>query len=615
MSKNIVVEYKVNKIVNEIAEVERIRRHEVSCYPMCILYGHFPESVKEMLRLELISQMGMEEAVDMLHVINSEDTEVQIADTVNRFRKKMENGELHIRERFFIPVIFMADQLNAQDLQHLLLKLEKQMKKMGYENNYKLWYYCIYDYEQMNGLECKEQIQELLKKTGSKFSISYYTQTNHFVTEYQKYLKCIQSMAMHIFLKISKEDETIMNIENQNKTTNQYVMGYWKQDVLKQKIIDYLIDIIRRQEQELISRYDYFSYIKNIIEEVVGFDENRWINAFLKMPVNYTKVQEYMQSSPFSFRRPMISYGELLERLYGRADVFSCFIRHNLGVGNEEAFIDSFFERNIGNLDAICNCLNPTLDKIKKDYENEKNKLLYSGRRYEDVFRFEKNCGIDEIHQSLAQVFWIKEAKIADLERKEEFVNQLKKRLKSEEFKNQIERIRERNAEEIKCLEVMRREVSMAEGKFLKNVDFSMKENEMLRIPLWKEDIFDDILMEEIRDVLPQMKQKIQGWMHDYAKEVLGDFTRELGRLKMSHKLEEYYSARLIGFSMKEEMEYIYIGRKALREDNELETLQTNIRTSLPWANLYERNWETDMCFELFAIKEVEGLYELYNVE
>lgn len=612
MDSNMRVEYRLNQIVTTVTKQSSIREHELSRYPLCILHGAFPELLAQMLTIELAPKIGNEDAVGIVPVARGEDIAKKLSDEIARFRLRMEHGDLRLLNQYYISVIFMADQLDADVLREDMAKLREQMKRSGFEGS-SIGYYCIFNYETMDGASCRKQIEALLGDEECCYPMAVCTQNYLFATEYQKYLKVVQSVAMHIFLASSGTDETDVALR-QGAERPLFVMGSWKFDVLKQKIADYLIHLIDREEEDLISGPDYIAGIGGIIDGIISFDVEYWLDLFCRIPVSYAKLKELMQPGLFGLRRASRSYRELFLLMYGREDAFAAFVRQNLGDGAGQEYVDRFFAAEIGNLYAVTNRLRPALVTIRERCEAELGQRKALGGNEEDLYRFERGGTVLDIISRMKSSFWEPQAQQLLCERKLAFVDALLARLDSAAWQEEIGHIRERNKSEINRLMLLRREVSMADERMSGIADLAISLTGDERIPKWKEDIFDDVIFDGLMGNLSAVRQQVQDWMEEHIGDVLGNFVGRLQALKRESQMEFYYSARLDNPHLSREREYLYTGLREQKARDEFEEAGQMVRLALPKARLLQRKWETDMCFELFVIREIGEPDEIYGI-
>lgn len=605
MSADMEVESKLNQIVNAVTEQDRARLKALIRYPIVILYGEFPEILKQMIDTELGNQVGYKNAVEIVSVISNEKLNETMEKTVNLFRKRMDEGALKSSTQYYIPVIFMADQLRVGSMEEMLQKIFREMKRLGME--YEVWYYCVFNYGWMNGTECGKQILKLQEDVNYNFPISIVTHNNASAEEYHQYLKAIRSIAMHIFLKISEKDLLEALIENGERKKMLCVMGYWKTDVLRQQIAGYLIRCIENQDKDMVGTSDYSSQIQNIIEKIIPFNETEWINYMCRLPVNYSKAKCLLQTRRRLFGKLSENYANIFETFYGRSDVFTKFVEKNIGNGSEEENIYKFFCEKIGNIFLVTNRLKETLQKIKRRYESEKT-LLHLTNNYDDKCYFKRDDALTEILSRLRSNFWEEEAGLIELDRKILFVDNLLSHIELCSFKEMIKRVKDRNQNEKNHLALIQRE-DFGDGKRILSLPaLEIGEGQLLN---WNEDIFEESFLEQTMDIMPQIKNQVQEWFRCNMEEVLGSFIEDLHKIKMQQLNEKYYTAKMNISKPVREKEYLYIG--TARQG--MEELQNIVSRSINTMQVKEREWETEMCFELFSIREISSIEDIYGIK
>ncbi len=610
MNADIWIEEKLNQIINAITEQNRIRLRELNRYPMVILYGEFPDILKEMIRAEVTGQVGDKNAVEFISVFSGTGLGEKIEEAFDLFRRRMNEKDLNMTLQYYIPIIFMADRLDVEEMKEMLQELSCWMAHLGID--YEVWYYCIFNYTEMGGDECGKQILQLQNDPEYGFPMSIMTHDNMAAGEYSQYLKAVQAVAMHIFLKISRKEQSAFPVRTREQRSKQFVMGYWKFDILKQQIAKYLIYFIEKQDEDIINTIDYYNRIRNIIDGIVVFNETTWVRDICDMPVNYQNMKELLQQKHFHFTRVTKTCREICEILYGNPDVFSLFIKSNVRKGNDRTNINAFFTKHIGNLFAVSYKLKNVLIKIKEKYEDER-KTLIEGRDSTGKLFLKRNTGIKDIIFQLKSVLWENEAKIIAIEQKISFVESLIIYIDSEDFKEKIRRIREQNQTEIRRLKSIQCGIIWPDSSLLDESYGQVMREEGEQGLVWDEDIFDERRMKQITGILSQIP--IEREIRYQRDRALDNFILYLHEIKMKDVCTQYYSARIKNLQHNGEEEYLFIREREDTGQKMHDEFPESVRTKLPGVHIFERNWEMEMCLELFAIREIARLDDIYHLK
>lgn len=678
MSTNIRVESGLNQIVNTVTGQGEIRRRGLKCCPLCLLYGPLSDTFTQMLRMELAAKAG-EEAVGIVRVDNTRDFAkdsgtvnwlekgdaakwpVDENNTVNgpaagnieeildavldNFHKKMDEGRLERLTRFFVPVIFMAGHICEKELKQTLLSFIAQMKRRGYErlgdggsDNYEIWYYCIFDYASADSAACRKQLDSLLDESGFPLPMCLYTQDYLAGADDQKYLKVVQSMAMHMFLKALGEKEADFLEGHARNSQGVFVTGYWKMDVLKQKTAGYLKKTLCQQEEGQEPDYEYTRRIAGLVDEIMPTDRD-WGGLFCRMPVNYTEIGAYFPVRPCLFKKRLsFSYGEILTMLYGTKDAFRRFVGQNLPEELDGGQISRFFDSDLGNLYEVANWLEDALKEVKETCEKKAAEWAGNKKTYDTPMllekeakvakigpkiqvkretKQEKNSALQAILHKLRAALWQYEEKAIIQERKAGYANQLLEYLQTREFQRELQNLAKRKEEDKRYLSLVAREASANADRIssIMQLDFPVLQQSGRQS--WKEDVLSEDFIKKVADSLLAKKQDMQEWTAAHADQVLNHFVANLQELKRANLTDQYYSARMNIPKDSSGKEYLYVGMESGRQDDEgmVRRFQDIAKLKLPGVKVVAREWEADMCFELFAVKRLQSLDEIYNMD
>ncbi len=604
----------VDKIVNKVTQQDRIRFNEITRYPLCILYKEFSENIEQMLEAELITKFGNERAV-----ILSKEPGGTMSNSLHQavlyFQEKMENGSLQRMNQYYISIIFMGDSLDASQMIADMRALHNALKQEGLNDRCHICFYCIFDYAKMDGKKCREQLTLLQKNKSGQYPIGIFSQDNTCKSEYSKYKNVIQSMVMHIFLQsIDLRKHICMTWNYERCIDSNFVVGYWKLDILKQKIIDYLIDCIMQQHKRITEIGEYRGRIHQVIDGMMDYISDELLMVFCKMPVHYNQLNEYLRPGIFRTARD-ITYRELMLSMYGSENPCYEFLKVNIPDSTSEDYINLFFASpQLGNLYAVKNDLYVVLQEIQKDYEKEIK--VYQSERISDsaYYQIGYRTNWADIINTLKNNFWQIDAKIFRLERKIQFVNVLKKRIDSPDFQKYIRENEKRNRDEINALVSIRAEAVMPANPTLNAVNFQPSIQVNNSIFRWDMDVLNCDMFDAMQKNITNLRDQVDKWLQENIATVLGDFVQRLDNMKSNHLMESYYSTKLYLPTNVREAEALFIASNRVGSSNDVQRIENIIRSSLPEADIIQCDWENNMCFELFAFRRIEDFSDIYNM-
>ncbi len=604
----------VDKIVNKVTQQNRIRFNEITRYPLCILYKEFSENIEQMLEAELITKFGNEKAV-----ILSKEPGGTMSNSLHQavlyFQEKMEDGSLQRLNQYYIPIIFMADSLDASQMIADMRALHNTLKQEGLNDKCQICFYCIFDYAKMDGKKCREQLTLLQENKSGQYPIGIFSQDNTYKSEYSKYKKAIQSMVMHIFLQSMDLRARISMTWNYGRgIDSNFVVGYWKLDILKQKIIDYLIDCIMQQHKRITEIGEYRGRIHQVIDGMMDYTSDELLMVFSKMPVYYNQLNEYLQPGIFRTARD-ITYRELMLSMYGSENPCYEFLKTNISDSTSEDYINYFFaSAQLGNLYAVKNDLYSVLQEIQKDYEKEIK--VYQSERISDsaYYRIGHRTNWADIINTLKNNFWKIDAEIFRLERKIQFIDALIIRMNSPDFQKHIRENEERNRDEINGLVSIRAEAVMPANPTLNAVNFQPSIQVNKSIFRWDMDVLNCGMFDAMQESIIDLKDQVDRWLQKNIVTVLGDFVQRLDNMKTNHLIESYYSARLYVSRNVREAEALFVALDRIGNGNDIQRIENIIRLSLPEVDIIQCDWENNMCFELFAFRKVKDFSDIYNM-
>lgn len=608
------IDSEVDKIVNKVTEQNKIRFHEITRYPLCILYKEFSEDMEQMFKRELITKFGNENVIFLIkeHGGTMSDS---LHQAVLYFQEKMENGSLQKLNQYYIPIIFMADNLDANQMIADMRVLCNTLKQEGLYEEYNICFYCIFDYAKMNGIQCKEQLTLLQQNALGQYPVGIFTQDNTCVTEYSKYKKAVQSIIMHIFLQAMNAKNRVSILWNQKgMNTSNFVVGYWKLDILKQKIVDYFIDYIRQQDMRVIESGEYRGRIHQLIDSMMDYSSDELLTVFCKMPIHYNQLNESLRPGVFKTAKD-ITYRELMLIMYGSENPCYEFLKANIADSTSDDCIDQFFASSqLGNLYAVKNDLSAVLQEIRETYRAEIKGYQSERASDNEYYRFVYKTNWAEVINTLKSKFWQIDAEIFRLKRKIQFVDTIIKRIDAPDFQQYIRENEERNRDEITGLISIRTEAVMSMNPALNAVNFQPSIQVNKSIFRWDMDVLNCGMFDAMQKNIAHLKDQVDKWLQANITNVLGDFVQRLNDMKSNHLMESYYSARLYVPRDVKETETLFTAQNRIGNNNDIQKMESVIHSSLPEVFIEQCGWENDMCFELFAFREVKDFSDIYNM-
>lgn len=597
------VNYKLEALINNAVPKEEIRIQKINKIPFCIVYGDVSQTICDTLEKELNMQVGSESARILCHIRRLADAQSCIDTAFQDYRENVEKGNALLLENYMFFILFTADSFRAEEMQGFLQIIKGKCRQKGIGENYDLAFYCIFDYEAMDGIPLKEEMDAFFR--GSGYSLGIITPNSTYHTEFQKYWKGLQAIVLHIFLRCSDTDGNHFSVRQENACPY-FTLGYWKLDVLKQLLTDYFIAALEKQNRPL-EKAAAHDLVAAAIDQVAEFDNNWWMDQFEKMPILYAaEVEEIFKVKWMGIRKTRINCRELLEQLYGRADAFTCFLKNNLEAGAEQELLDRFFGQQIGNYYFVKNQLSGILQDIYKEYDERHKNICQQEYLINKSIVIDKQSTITDILQMFRKTIWVQEGAVFACARKLHLIDRIQEYLESSEFQERLEAIARRNHEQCNQLKVLRREIAwknqksaFAEPAILCGEGF----NEKL---LWQDNLLDEEVLHHIQLSIKELQQKVQCYIEQNTDEVLNTFLSKIEILKQDNKLELFYAARLNLSYESKEREYLYLNAKYHN--------MLDLSYRLPHLSIQGRQWQSGSCMELFCTKEINDLAQIYNM-
>lgn len=555
-----------------------------------------------MLQMELQERIGDNQAVEFVSILAPEEVGTAVQTTVRNFQEKAENGRIPRLDRLYLPVVFFAEQLEVKSMAACIRQVAESMRRFGFEEEYDAGFYSVFDYEEMDknaSNACKRQLDLLQQDEKCKLPLGIFTQDNMMRTVEQKYLKAIQAIAMHIFQQCISGD--IVKIPKNSTQAVKYTLGYWKLDVLKYKISEYLLEMIDSQNRQLMPESAYYDQIGKNIEKITDVDLQRYQKVFMRMPVRQLKLARGYYSIP-----------EMMRLLYEDDEAFTHFLMENIPDSGAEEYVKAFLQMDVGNLYAVTEQLEGTLLNWKEAYSKDRDSCSWYAGSREHTLRVTKGTKLTDIIESLCNYCWTAQGELFQLERRIRLSDAVIVYLHSQEFAEKRAEIALRNREYANRLKIMKGESLLLDGIKLDGPKW--EENKADRESLhWDMDLLSIENLQRLSGDIDRIQAKISLWMKEYAGNVLAQFAAGLGERKRKDAMKSYYAARLDIPKSTYEKEYLFLG-KAYQTINTQE-LRQMVSTQMPRAEIEQCDWETDYCLECFAIREIEDLSEIYAMD
>lgn len=597
------VNYRLEEIIDGALSKNGGRMLEMDRMPFCIVYGGVSQTICDTLGKELNMQTGSEFANVLCYIRGMEEAAECIDTAVRKYRENVERGNVPVFDNFSFFILFMAEEFQAEEMQAFLRLLQGKCRQKGFGGKYTIRYYCIFDYEGMDGIPIREEMNAFFRE--NKYPMGIITPNNVYSTEFQRFWKGIQAIAIHIFLSCSRTDGKRFDI-GRGETARWFTLGYWKLDVLKQLLADHFISMLEDQNQRTAMLEMCRDKVAEAIGQITEFDNNRWLDRFEKMPVIYSSdTEEVFKAKWMGLKKTKISFDDLSVRLYGKTDGYTRFLEGNLENGTEQEMLDSFFDRPIGNFYFVKNQLAAVLEELYKRYEQER-EMCRAQILIKECIVLDRQDTVADMIQILRARVWTKEGETFRYTRKLQLIRRLQEHLETPEFKKKLDMIETRNLEQCNQLKILRREMAWddKESSFAEPV--TVFGSEIDHKLLWQDDLLDESVLHNIRLNVEELQQRVCDFLEHNTDAVLNAFICKLGTLKRDKKLELFYVARLRPSYDSREEEVMYLNTKYHSG--------TDWTHELPYLSMQGRNWQSGSRMELFCIKEINDLTQIYNM-
>lgn len=130
MGADFQIKRELDRMIGKVTEKSAVRQSQLKSFPLCIMYGEFPEEIKEMLRMELADRTGNPQAAEMAVVPYAAEMAAAVTAAVHHFQDRIGQGVLQKCNRLYIAFCFMADKLEAADVKDCFQQFPKLMQRL-----------------------------------------------------------------------------------------------------------------------------------------------------------------------------------------------------------------------------------------------------------------------------------------------------------------------------------------------------------------------------------------------------------------------------------------------------------------------------------------------------
>lgn len=564
--KTVNLNHELELIRNEQMDMEPYKRN-MKYYLLSITLGEDDYELTSGIKEKLLEKMHWENAVHFLHVQKELEDKKQVDAAMDQFIGDAASGMLSLLNRYYIPMIVNMKSVSVDTIVKLTKYIDETLRQKGC-NDYEIGYYLVYDQE-ISKEEQKQITGNLLDLT-RKNSIGFFGQNVE-----EAYAHVIRAIAMDIFLKLCGEE----------RPYQVYTLGYWKYDVVKQRLAAYLDALLQKQKVHQ-DEIDILKEIRRCLREYVYADlENKkqeWFDKFSKMPFRINGLEE----------EGKVTYRELLKMMYGTETVFHDFLEDNFAIENVEQTARNVMNYQECSLYDIEHGIINACDEVKCEYSEEIEKGVpralesIATLKWERTFLgFRKMIQFESCIQRLQQDIWSIEAKKFALEQTCRILDYLK----SEVFRKYINEKKEEYTEIERQIKLIYRESCLVGNDYgLKSINEEY--NNCPKRLCWNDSIWKEDFWKKIKNlVVPVIKAVVEKWGWQEYEQQIWEFQRKLKNLE---ERDVYYAAKLpLEWDIEKEKK-IYIAS----QENEINV--ENIRTV--W-------WEPQGCFELVDYREIKG--------
>ena len=604
------MEIQLDRILSE--HTEQITRGEIGFQSHCLgfFFGEFSASLENYITSELLQKARNSEVIHFERILDGTDLEEKMDNAVKEFRKAANRG-LEVRP-FYIPIIFMADQLQSRTLWDIVERIMEKMDRVG--KTFCIKFYCILNYEVMREKEIYvAQLQELKEKCEERNAFPYtmciLTPDMDYDGEFYQYRKIFQSIAMHIFLNMSDEI-------HRNNNEGIFTVGYWKMDILKQKLADGLRYSMNLQKKEPENEVGYQSGIRGVIENRAKLDSDFWLKMMMYMPVDDTGFRRLQKGNNVAAGE------EIMYAMYGEKEILWRLLEENHQFQwNLEDCMNFFEEEAVGNLFCVKNRLLDTLRDLYSHYAGLCEEQSGVRRGYNETIALKQGWirnskSLMEVKLELKEKYWKNEIIEYAYKKKMEYISCLIEYMKTKDFREKIKEIEDKAEKAEQQLQTISRESAvLMDNRRTDLDDFELSE---IAVSLkWHEPILDEDVLRRYLGNTSELQEIIKEWAHNHLLEMIGIFSHGLQKIENLQRMNNFYAARYVRWEDGTEKQGTIFINENYFNRNMIGT--TEVDTCILQAGLIDVfgktvSWESDLCLELFCQKQINDVTTIFGL-
>lgn len=564
--------HELEMIRNEQTDTERYKK-SIAYYLLGITLGVDDHDVTAGIQEKLLEKMHWEEAVQFLQLKSGVENRKRIDEAIDLFVTRAAMGVLSPLTPYYIPVIVMMKTVPVDEIKKLTEDVRESLRQNGC-SSYEISYYLIYD----QGVEKNdlEQIVSVLRKENTLCNIGIFSRNME-----EAYAHVIRAIAMDLFLKLYGE-RTLYKV---------YTLGYWKYDVVKQRMAAYLEKLLQKQKEQ--QECDLKEQLKKHIEKLVFPNTSEqikeWIRQFQTMPFRINELEKEKD----------ITYRKLQTVMYGTVTAFRDFLNDNFAIENgKKTAFDILNQQKCSMCDMerrmkkVCDALITEYQETVEDFRPSSLETRVTLER--DLFGIGKNIRFELPIQRLRQDIWEKEANCFVAEKRKAVVEEMKTYLASDEFQRYKEDIEGKRAREESQIKLIYREVSLDENNLERGFSDENMQN-FSDILNWNETVLESSCLDQIEKLLfPKIRITVGNEMSKKHLQLIGEFQQQSERLHRIAGSQIYYAAQIPYECGGRNQRIIYEARQEQKMSKE----EPGVKAV--W-------WEPQGCFELVDYREIKG--------
>lgn len=564
--------HELEMIRNEQTDTERYKK-SIAYYLLSITLGADDHDVTEGIQEKLLEKMHWEEAVQFLQLKSGGENRKRIDEAIDLFATRAAMGVLSPLIPYYIPVIVMMKTVPVDAIKKLTENVRESLRQKGC-SSYEIGYYLIYD-QGVDKNDLKQITAEIWKKDIS-CNIGIFSRNME-----EAYAHVIRAIAMDLFLKLY----------GGRTPYRAYTLGYWKYDVVKQRMAAYLEELLQKQkeQQECDLKEQLKTHIENLLFSNASDQIKEWIRQFLTMPFRINELEKEKD----------ITYRKLQTVMYGTVTAFRDFLSDNFAIENKKKTAFDILNQQKCSLCDMERRMKAVCDALITEYQGTVEAFCSSSLETRvmlerDLLGFGKNIRFELPVQRLRQDIWEREANCFVAEQRKAVVEEMKAYIGSDEFRQYKEEIERNRASEESQIKLIYREVSLDENNLERGYsDENMKSfSEILN---WNETVLESSCLEEIEKmILPKIRSRVENEMGEKRVQLIGEFQQQSEGLHRIAGSQIYYAAQIPYECGGRNQRIIY----ETRQEQKMSKEEPGVRAV--W-------WESQGCFELVDYKEIRG--------